>query len=118
MADINLEKGFSFKTALDFYSKNQTKEWGGHNRLDTVGASEVGQCMRKIAFNKLEKKIDPLYEESRGAMDRGNVMEMSWWEPAVAAYCEKLGLEFLFSGDPPGNLKLSAILVVTKGCDI
>ena len=104
MADINLEKGFSFKTALDFYSKNQTKEWGGHNRLDTVGASEVGQCMRKIAFNKLEKKIDPLYEESRGAMDRGNVMEMSWWEPAVAAYCEKLGLEFLFSGDDQSTL--------------
>ncbi len=69
--------------------------------MQTVGASEVGQCVRKVWFAKNEAdpamKIvrDPGYEDRWGATLRGTIYENPVWEPALrAAYGDRL----LFAG--------------------
>lgn len=51
------------------------KTWSGHDRRDTVGASEVGDCMRKVVYNKHGATPDASYEQDYGATERGNVIE-------------------------------------------
>ena len=70
---------------LHDYSDHQhaNKDWGGHDRLDTVGASEAFACMRRVAYDKAQIPRDDDYEEARGAMDRGNVIEEHWIVPAL-----------------------------------
>lgn len=72
-----------------------------HDRSQTVGASEVGQCIRKTFFMKNEDDPrmhivrDPEYADRWGATMRGSVFENHFWEPAMrAAYGDRL----LFAG--------------------
>ncbi|MEY9493726.1 hypothetical protein [Bradyrhizobium elkanii] len=59
------------------------------DRMNTVGASEIGQCIRKIFWIKNE--LDPVYGvvrdndyvESWGARARGTIFENFFWEPAL-----------------------------------
>ena len=68
---------------------NSTSKVFSHDRLNTVGASEVGQCARKIFWLKNEGDAkygvarDPEYHESWGARMRGSVFEDAFWEPAL-----------------------------------
>ena len=88
------------KRALDAYAASTSKTWS-HDRSNTVGASEVGQCIRKIFWLKGENDSryrvdrDPDYRESWGARMRGTVFEDAFWEPALRKrYQERL----LFAG--------------------
>lgn len=52
-----------------------SKTWSGHDRNATVGASEVGHCMRAVVYLKHGAKPDPWYTGDWGALERGNAME-------------------------------------------
>lgn len=55
--------------------KSASKTWGGHDRSMTVGASEVGQCQRKLVYDKHNIAPDPDFVQDYGAAERGNVLE-------------------------------------------
>ena len=75
---------------LDDYANSLNKRWS-HDRASTVGASEVGQCVRKMFWLKNENDSarraarDPEYRDSWGARMRGTVFEDAFWEPALRA---------------------------------
>lgn len=51
------------------------KTWSGHDRSLTVGASEVGRCLRQTWYNKSKVPYDDSYMQTHGAMERGNAIE-------------------------------------------
>lgn len=55
--------------------KSESKTWGGHDRSMTVGASEVGQCQRKLVYDKHNMEPDTGFVQDLGAAERGNVLE-------------------------------------------
>jgi hypothetical protein len=71
-------------------------------RASTLGASEVGQCLRKTFFLKNEHdpiygiERDPDYVDGWGAQIRGSVFERSFWVPALRA---RYGDRLKFAGD-------------------
>ena len=75
---------------LDDYVQSTSKVWS-HDRANTVGASEVGQCARKVFWLKNENDSarradrDPEYRDSWGARMRGTIFEDKFWEPALRA---------------------------------
>lgn len=61
------------------------------DRSRTVGASEIGQCARKIWWYKAGAAKDPEYEDAWGARVRGAVFENHFWVPALRRrYGDKL----------------------------
>lgn len=76
-------------------------------REQTVGASDVGQCARKIFW--LKNECDPVYGTARdpdfrdgwGARMRGTVFENYFWEPALRA-C--FGKALLYAGSEQQTL--------------
>ena len=76
------------KDTLDRHAAAVDKLWT-HDRSNTVGASEIGQCIRKIFWLKSENDAkhrvprDPDYTETWGARARGTVFEDAFWEPAM-----------------------------------
>ncbi|TFZ81641.1 hypothetical protein [Candidatus Macondimonas diazotrophica] len=67
--------------AEDFVTKNQ-KQWG-HDRSKTLGSSEAFACIRKAWYAKNGTPPDEDYQDSWGAMERGNVMEDHWFVPVM-----------------------------------
>jgi len=88
------------KQTLDAYANSTSKAWG-HDRSSTIGASEIGQCIRKVFWIKNENdsarraERDPEYRDTWGARMRGTVFEDSFWEPALRA---RFGDRLLFAG--------------------
>jgi hypothetical protein len=83
------------KSALDEYAAATARIF--EDRSQTVGASEVGQCSRKIFWTKMEgdetygAARDPEHVNGWGAVTRGTVYETHFWEPALRAkYRDKL----------------------------
>ena len=76
MAAIDFDKGF------DDYFANHGKVWK-HDRSLTVGASEVFGCLRKAWYSKHKTPKDPDYEETWGALERGNVLEDAYLAPRL-----------------------------------
>jgi hypothetical protein len=83
------------KAALNTYAVSSARVFA--DRSQTVGASEVGQCARKVFWTKHEG--DPVhgaprdagYVDTWGARARGSIYENHWWEPALrAAYGDNL----------------------------
>lgn len=78
------------RSALAAYARISQRVWL-QDRTATVGASEVGQCARRVFFGKNE--ADPVYGVARnldhidgwGARTRGSVFEDAFWAPAVRA---------------------------------
>jgi hypothetical protein len=72
-----------------------------HRRASTVGASEIGQCIRKVFYSK--NVDDPLFAIRRdadhvdnwGAQQRGVAFEQAFWVPALRA---KYGSRLKFAG--------------------
>lgn len=88
----------TIKAMNDFAGANQRVFPKSRHR--TVGASEIGQCERKIAY--LKKSHDPRYvveedqtPESFGARSRGTTFEESYWYPAMKAH---YGKDLLYAG--------------------
>jgi len=76
-----------FKEAYDEFVKANQKVWS-HDRTKTVGASEAFGCLRKAWFSKHGTEKDPHYKESWGALERGNLIENHFAEPAVKWFLE------------------------------
>lgn len=74
------------------------------DRSLTVGASDVGQCARKVFFSKNEgDKVQGInrdldYVDGWGATARGSIYETHWWEPALRAWAKQVGAQLLFAG--------------------
>lgn len=79
------------------------KTWSGHDRLSTVGASEVGQCLRKTWFSKNEVAADPDYEDRYGARLRGDLIEQHYWVPGLRAALQPPA-QLLFAGEEQKTL--------------
>lgn len=82
------------KETLDLYAKTVKKEWK-HDRKVTVGASEIGQCARKVYYIKSDNKDGSDLTGNYGAAMRGDAVENIFWEPAMKS---RFGDDFLFSG--------------------
>lgn len=80
------------------FSKSRQTTFG-HDRRLTVGASEVGRCIRAVAADKSQAwKPDPDYEDTNGYAMRGNVMEDAWTAPLMRFHVERAGGKLLYSG--------------------
>ena len=86
--------------ALAEYAKATARNFLG--RENSVGASEVGQCARKIFFAKnagdtvYGASSDEDYANSWGAALRGRLFEDHFWVPALRA---RFGAKLLYAGD-------------------
>jgi hypothetical protein len=74
----------------------------GVDRAFTLGASDVGQCSRKIFFTKRGGERDPGYVDTWGATLRGQTMEQAFWVPALRA---RFGADLKFVGDRQRQFK-------------
>ena len=86
----------SIKSMLDAHVAANAKTWA-HDRSLTVGASEVGQCLRKTWFAKNGVDPDLDYVDRYGAKVRGDLIEIHHWEPGIRAQLPD-GVAFLFAG--------------------
>ena len=86
-------------TAMNAYAASSGRVLA--DRASTVGASEVGQCARKVYWLKNEDDPqhaaarDPDYQDGWGARMRGSIYENHFWEPALRQAYGKL---LLFAG--------------------
>src|SRR6516225_9111770 len=75
----------------------QKKTWK-HDRAQSIGASEIGQCARKIFCTKFEDDPDlavprdPDAHDSWGARERGNLIEKHLLVPAMRAKFNHLAM--------------------------
>lgn len=83
MPALDFEKGF------DAWVKSTDKKWG-HDRSKTVGASEAFGCIRKVWFKKNDTPADADYEQSWGALRRGDVIENFFVAPAMEWFMENM----------------------------
>lgn len=76
-----------FHEAYDTYVKAHQKVWA-HDRSKTMGASEAFGCLRKAWFSKNGAARDPDHKDSWGALQRGDLIEQHFAEPAVRWFLE------------------------------
>ena len=86
----------SVKDMADRHVATNQKHWS-HDRLTTVGASEIFLCARRTAYAKAETAPDPDYEDRYGARVRGDLIENYFWEPAIRGQKPE-GVDLLFAG--------------------
>lgn len=95
-------QGFTFEDVFDEHVAGSQKVWS-HDRALTVGASECFGCIRSTFFKKRGKELgfapDPFYEESWGAMRRGDLIENYHIVPAVRAGLRRRGMDLIMEGD-------------------
>lgn len=96
--------------AFNDYVENNQKHWS-HDRNSTVGASEIFGCHRQTFFNKRGEELgyecDEDFEESWGAMERGNTMEDHWVVPVIEWYFneqDKSDIQIKFHGEDQHTL--------------
>jgi hypothetical protein len=71
-------------------------------RAFTLGASDIGQCARKMFFAKHSGERDPGYVDTWGAALRGQIIEQAYWVPALRA---RFGSDLKFVGDRQRQFK-------------
>jgi CRISPR/Cas system-associated exonuclease Cas4 (RecB family) len=113
-----------FVEAYDTYVKAHQKVWA-HDRSKTMGASEAFGCLRKAWFSKHGAEKDPDHKDSWGALQRGDLIEQHFAEPAVRWFLENhfYDTRLIWGGDNQKTLKApDAPLTATPdglviGCD-
>ncbi len=91
--------------ALAEYAQATARQFTG--RESSIGASEVGQCSRKLFYVKnaddraYDISADADYGEPFGAALRGRVFENHFWVPALRA---RYGDKLLYAGDDQRTL--------------
>lgn len=109
---------FSVREAVRQHIARDNKSWT-HNRSDTVGASEIGQCARKVWYGKQHGSnaiaADDDYTETRGAMARGDLIEQHLWVPAMRAAVSAAGGTLLFAGEEQTSLVDSYLSATPDG---
>ena len=94
------------KDALDRYAARPTK-MSETDRSQTIGASEIGQCSRRVWYLKVE--VDPQtaiardeeFSDEWGARQRGITFEDHFWVPAMR---KRFGDRLLFAGRAQSTL--------------
>lgn len=69
-----------------------------HDRSQTVGASEIGRCIKAVAAKKQGVKADDEYVDDPGFAVRGNLIEDQWAVPVLRKAIESVGGELLWAG--------------------
>jgi hypothetical protein len=64
-------------------------------REQTVGASEIGLCERRVGFTKRSAPLPVGHKDRWGASTRGNLIEDLFWQPAMK---RRFGDKLLWSG--------------------
>jgi hypothetical protein len=88
------------------------------DRLNSVGASEVGQCARKVYFAKnADDRVygaasDEDFESAWGAALRGRLLEDHFWTPALRA---RHGAKLLFAGEQQQTLAADFLSATPDG---
>ena len=101
---------------LAAYAKATARQFT--DRENTVGASEVGQCARRVFYGK--NSGDPVYGASSdedyadpwGAALRGRLFEDYFWVPALRA---RFGAELLCAGDQQQTFVSGFLSATTDG---
>lgn len=70
----------------------------GHDRAQTIGASEIGGCARRVAYRKKGVPVDPDYKDDPGYAERGNILENHLSAPMMRAAIEGIGGKLLWAG--------------------
>src|SRR5262245_52266623 len=89
-----------FEAALADYARGLRGPGAG--RAFTLGASDIGQCGRKVFFAKHDGPRDPGYVDTWGAALRGQIIEQAYWVPALRA---RFGADLKFVGDRQRQFK-------------
>lgn len=96
-----------FGAAFDRYINSIKKVWK-HDRSTTLGGSEVFNCIRQLFFEKrgaeFGYKPDEDFEQSWGAMHRGNIIEDHYVVPALTVGLTPIGLTLEFAGSDQETL--------------
>ena len=84
MATVAESKILDFNAIFNKYmaSDGKQKKWMYDRKL-SMGASEAFDCLRKAFFKKRDYEQDPDYDQSWGAMERGNLIEDYYVVPAL-----------------------------------
>jgi len=94
--------GFAFEDCFDEFVAGSQKTWS-HDRDTTMGASECFGCIRKSWFGKVGKtkgiKRDASYEDSWGAVRRGDLIENHHVVPAIETGLRRRGMDLIMCGD-------------------
>ncbi len=93
----------SIKSMLDAHVAANGKTWE-HDRDLSVGASEVGQCLRKTWFAKTGIDPDPDYVDRYGAKLRGDLIENHHWEPGKTRATRVMTADAALDLAPEGKL--------------
>ena len=80
----------------------QSLRGDAQGRAFTIGASDIGQCIRKVFFVKHGGERNPGYVDVWGATLRGSIIEQAFWIPALRA---RLGANLKFIGDRQRQFK-------------
>jgi hypothetical protein len=105
------------RETLDAYARASARTFA-EDRHNTVGASEVGQCARRIYWLKMEGDPaygvarDPQYRDAWGAARRGAIFEQHFWVPALRA---RFGERLLYAGDQQQTLALEFLSATSDG---
>jgi hypothetical protein len=91
-----------FQGMFNRHAEASQRAWD-HDRTKTIGASEIGQCLRKSFFTKRGGKPDPDYKDSYGATHRGSLLEAHYVVPALMRGMPE-GSELLFAGEDQRTL--------------
>ena len=83
-----------------------------HDRTQTVGASEIGLCARKIHWLKKEGARDEDFIANWGAHVRGTIMERTFWEPAMRV---RFGRDLIMCGDEQQTLESGFLSATPDG---
>jgi hypothetical protein len=93
----------SIADMLTATAARKVKDFSGHDRSSTLGASEVGQCIRRMYFLKNGYTEDEGFTHGRGAMDRGDIIENHYWVPGIRGSLPE-GVQLLMAGDEQRTL--------------
>ena len=88
----------NFRKMFDGWVADTQKKWG-HDRKKTLGGSEAFGCLRKAWYKRNGVEYDPEYEESWGALRRGDIIENHLVVPAMEWAAENFGFELMMAGE-------------------
>lgn len=88
---------FDFRKMFDGWVDDTQKAWG-HDRKKTLGGSEAFGCLRKAWYKRNNTPYDPDYEESWGALRRGDIIENYLVVPAMEWAAENYNFELMMAG--------------------
>lgn len=69
-----------------------------HDRSQTVGASEIGRCIKAVAAKKQGVEPDKEHTDDPGFAVRGNIIEDQWAVPVLRSAIEAVGGSLIWAG--------------------